>query len=45
VRIAFNGIRAIFHRPHPQKETDKGAIMSMSVDGGIKARKYGAALC
>jgi len=29
VRIALNGIRAVFHRPHPQKETDKGAIMSM----------------
>lgn len=25
VRIALNGIRAVFHRPHPQKETDKGA--------------------
>jgi hypothetical protein len=21
--------RAVFHRPHPQKETDKGAMMSM----------------
>jgi hypothetical protein len=29
VRIALNGIRAVFHRPHPQKETDKGAIISM----------------
>ena len=29
VRIALNGIRAVFHRPHPQKETDKGAIKSM----------------
>ncbi|HCS54518.1 MAG TPA: hypothetical protein DIW81_23530 [Planctomycetaceae bacterium] len=29
VRIALNGVRAIFHRPHPQKETDKGAIKSM----------------
>ena len=29
VRIALNGIRAVFHRPHPRKETDKGAIVSM----------------
>ncbi|TWT63236.1 type II toxin-antitoxin system HicA family toxin [Rubinisphaera italica] len=29
VRIALNGVRAIFHRPHPQKETDKGAVKSM----------------
>jgi len=29
VRIALNGIRAVFHRPHPHKETDKGAIVSM----------------
>ena len=29
VRIALNGVRAIFHRPHPQKETDKGAVRSM----------------
>ena len=26
VRIALNGIRAVFHRPHP---TDKGAVVSM----------------
>ena len=24
VRITLNGIRAVFHRPHPQKETDNG---------------------
>ena len=29
VRIALAGIRAVFHRPHPQKETDKGALRSM----------------
>ena len=29
VRIALNGVRAVFHRPHPQKETDKGALRSM----------------
>ena len=29
VRIVLNGIRAVFHRPHPARETDKGALMSM----------------
>ncbi len=29
VRIVLNGVRAVFHRPHPQKETDKGALQSM----------------
>jgi hypothetical protein len=29
VRIALNGVRAVFHRPHPQKETDKGPLRSM----------------
>jgi len=29
VRIALNNVRAVFHRPHPKKETDKGAVKSM----------------
>jgi hypothetical protein len=29
VRIVLNDIRAVFHRPHPSRETDKGALMSM----------------
>ena len=29
IRIALNNVRAIFHRPHPGKETDKGAVVSM----------------
>lgn len=29
VRIALNGVRAVFHRPHPQKETEKGAVKSL----------------
>jgi len=39
VRIALNGIRAVFHRPHPSKETDKGALKSMRrflVEAGVK---------
>ncbi len=29
VRIYLNGVRAVFHRPHPRKETDRGALRSM----------------
>ena len=29
VRIHLNGVRAVFHRPHPKKEADKGAVVSM----------------
>lgn len=29
VRVALNGVRAVFHRPHPRKETDKGALRSV----------------
>ena len=28
VRVALGGVRAVFHRPHPQRETDKGALKS-----------------
>ena len=29
VRVALGGVRAVFHRPHPQRETDKGALKSV----------------
>ncbi|MBQ0003691.1 MAG: type II toxin-antitoxin system HicA family toxin [Treponema sp.] len=29
VRIELNGERAVFHRPHPEKVTDRGAVKSM----------------
>lgn len=29
VRILLNGEEAVFHRPHPQKETNKGAVVSV----------------
>jgi hypothetical protein len=29
VRIALKGVRAVFHRPHPSKETNKGAVKSV----------------
>lgn len=39
VRIALQGVRAVFHRPHPQKETDRSAVMSMRrflIEAGIE---------
>ncbi|MCC5637048.1 type II toxin-antitoxin system HicA family toxin [Nostoc sp. CHAB 5844] len=39
VRIALGEVRAVFHRPHPEKETDKGAVKSMRrflIEAGIK---------
>jgi len=39
VRIHLNQIRAVFHRPHPQKETEKGAVKSMRrflIEAGFK---------
>ena len=29
VRIMLNDQRAVFHEPHPERETDKGAVKSM----------------
>ena len=39
VRIVLNGVRAVFHRPHPQRETDKGALKSVRrflLEAGVK---------
>ena len=29
VRVALKYVRAVFHRPHPRKETNKGAVKSV----------------
>ncbi len=29
VRVLLNGEEAVFHRPHPSPETDKGAVKSV----------------
>ena len=29
VRVALNDVRAVFHRPHPRKEADKGTVKSV----------------
>jgi hypothetical protein len=39
VRLALNGVRAVFHRPHPDPKTDRGAVKSMRrflTEAGIK---------
>ena len=29
VRVALKGVRAVFHRPHPRKETNKATVKSV----------------
>ena len=29
VRVALNDVRAVFHRPHPERVTNKGAVNSV----------------
>ncbi|HEV7518118.1 MAG TPA: type II toxin-antitoxin system HicA family toxin [Thermoanaerobaculia bacterium] len=29
LRVESQGAEAVFHRPHPQKETDRGAVKSV----------------
>ena len=29
LRVKLNGVRAVFHRPHPHKTTDKGVVNSI----------------
>lgn len=39
VRVALHGARAVFHRPHPRKETDRGAVVSMRrflIEAGVQ---------
>lgn len=39
IRIHLNNIRAVFHRPHPRSETDKGALKSMRrflIEAGVR---------
>jgi hypothetical protein len=29
VKVALNGVRSVFHRPHPGKEVTKGAVRGL----------------
>jgi hypothetical protein len=40
VRVYLNGVRAVFHRPHPERVTEKGAVGSVRrflTEAGIHA--------
>jgi hypothetical protein len=42
IRIVLNERKAIFHRPHPRKEIDKGALVSLRrflENAGIKPKE------
>lgn len=39
IRVFLNGVKADFHRPHPKRITDKGALVSVRkflINAGIK---------
>jgi HicA toxin of bacterial toxin-antitoxin, len=39
VRVALNGIRAVFHKPHPEKEVGKSAVRAIrgfSIEAGVQ---------
>ena len=29
IRVSLNGVKAVFHEPHPEKETNRGAVKSV----------------
>ena len=29
IRVALNDVKAVFHRPHPERVTEKGAVKSV----------------
>ena len=40
VRVALNDVRAVFHRPHPERVTNKGAVRSVRrflMESGVKS--------
>jgi len=40
VRVILNDVRAVFHRPHPQRVTNKAAVRSVRrflLEAGVKA--------
>jgi hypothetical protein len=39
VRVYLKGVRAVFHRPHPEKITDRGAVISVRkllIEAGVE---------
>jgi len=40
VRVALNDVRAVFHRPHPKRVTNKGSVKSVRrflIESGVKS--------
>lgn len=40
VRVALNDVRAVFHRPHPTRVTNKGSVKSVRrllIESGVKS--------
>ena len=40
VRVSLNDVRAVFHRPHPERVTNKGAVKSVRrflMEAGVKS--------
>ncbi|MEM8673106.1 MAG: type II toxin-antitoxin system HicA family toxin [Cyanobacteria bacterium P01_G01_bin.67] len=43
VRVSLNGVKAVFHEPHPERETDKGTVKSVNEfleNAEIKSEDY-----
>ncbi len=43
VRVSLHGVKAVFHEPHPEKETPKGAVKAVREfleNAGIKPEDY-----
>jgi hypothetical protein len=39
VKVALNGVRSVFHRPHPEKEVTKGAVRALRdylIEAGVR---------
>jgi len=42
VRVYLQGVRAVFHRPHPQKEMHRGAVRSLRrflIEAGVDTER------
>ena len=43
VRVSLNRVKAVFHEPHPEKETNKGAVKAVKEfleNAGIEPNNY-----
>ena len=43
ITVGLNGVYAVFHRPHPRRTTDKGAVRSVRrflINAGVSPDEY-----